>query len=120
MKKIWLAVPLVCAVCMLAAGAQSQTYQDGKIVDVHKLATTAASGGTDAPTMAQVDAYEISVQIADTVYVCHYTSHSEQDLSWTQGKDVQARVKGKTVYVKKANGKDAMLSVKRTTKASTP
>jgi hypothetical protein len=121
MKKIWLAAVLVCAAC-ISAVAQSQTtqYQDGKIIAVKKLPVHASSGHTDAPTASEVDEYEISIQVGDTVYVCRYASHSEQDLSWTQGKEGQVRIKGKTMYVKRVTGKEAQASILRKTKASTP
>jgi hypothetical protein len=121
MKTIWLAVVLVCAACIPAI-AQSSTsdYQDGKIVAVNKLPGNAmGGGGTDAPAASSVEEYEISIQVGDTVYVCHYTSHSDQDLSWTKGKEGKVKIKGKTIYVKRATGKDAKASIVRTTKAST-
>jgi len=48
----------------------------------------------------------------------HYTS--EQDLTWKQGKDVDVRIKGKALYMKLPNGKEAKASILRTTKAPTP
>jgi len=36
------------------------------------------------------------VQLDDKIYVCQYKA--EWDLSWVEGKDVQARVKGKMIY----------------------
>jgi hypothetical protein len=121
MKKMWLAVVLVCAACM-AGGAQSQTspYQDGKIIAVNKLPALATTGHTDATATSEIEEYEISIQVGDTVYVCHYISHSDQDLSWTRGKEGQVRIKGKTMYVKKATGKEAKATILRRTKASTP
>jgi hypothetical protein len=121
MKNMWLAVVLVCAACM-AGGAQSQTsqYQDGKIIAVNKLPGLATPGHTDAPATSEIEEYEISIQVGDTVYLCRYLSHSDQDLSWTQGKEGQVRIKGKTMYVKRATGKEAQASILRRTKASTP
>jgi hypothetical protein len=121
MKKIWLAAVLVCAAC-ISAVAQSQTthYQDGQIIAVKKLPAHASSGHTDAPAASEVDEYEISIQVGDTVYVCRYVSHSEQDLTWTQGKEGQVRIKGKTMYVKRVSGKEAQASILRRTKVSTP
>jgi hypothetical protein len=69
---------------------------------------------------SQVDKYEISIQVGDTVYVCRYLSHSDEDLSWTKGKEGQVRVKGKTMYVKKVTGQEAQATILRTTKAPTP
>lgn len=121
MKKLWLMVALVGAACILA-GAQSPTkqYQDGKIIAVEKQAAPASTGGTDAPMASSADEYKISIQVGDTVYICRYLSHSDQDLSWTQGKDVQIRTSGSAMYVKKATGKEAKGSILKTTKAPTP
>jgi hypothetical protein len=121
MKTIWLAAVLVCAAC-ISAVAQSQTtqYQDGKIIAVKKLPGSANPAHTDAPASSEVDEYEISIQVGDTVYVCRYVSHSDQDLAWTQGKEGQVRIKGKTMYVKRATGKEAQASILRKTKAPTP
>jgi hypothetical protein len=120
MKKVWFMVALLYAVC-IPASAQSQTaqYQDGKIIEVNKLPAHPSSGGTDAPGASLVDEYQISIQVGDTVYVCRYLSHSEQDLAWTKGKEGQVRIKGKTMYVKKANGKETQATILRTTKAPT-
>jgi hypothetical protein len=69
---------------------------------------------------SQVDKYEISIQVGDTVYVCRYQSRSDEDLSWIQGKEAQVRIKGKTMYVKKVTGKEAEATILRTAKAPTP
>jgi len=120
MKNLWFTVALVGAACILA-GAQSSTtqYQDGKIIAVEKQAGPASTGGTDAPVASSADEYKISIQVGDTIYICRYMSHSDQDLSWTKGKDVQVRIGGSAIYVKKANGKDAKGSILKTTKAPT-
>src|SRR5258705_8709246 len=121
MKKAWLPVLLLCAACIsAAASSQTAQYQSGKIIAVNKLPSHAGSGGTDAPAASEVEEYEISIKVGDTLYVCRYVSHSDQDLSWTQGKEGQVRIKGKTIYVRKATGKEAQASILRQTKASTP
>jgi hypothetical protein len=119
MKKLWLAVALVCAASMPAvAQSQSPQYESGKIVAVTKLPPAYAnSGDADAPLTSDVDDYKISIQVGDTVYLCRYVSHSDLDLAWIQGKDVQVRVKGKTMYVKKATGKEAQASIVGRSKA---
>src|SRR5882672_11114202 len=114
MTKVWLTVVLVCVVFTLV-GAQSQQYQDGKIIAVKKLSSEAGAGHTDAPTGSSVEDYEISIQVGDTVYVCRYQSHSDQDLSWTQGKEGQVKIKGKRMYVKRASGSDAQATILRKT-----
>jgi hypothetical protein len=118
MTKKWLPVVVVCAVCMMvAAQAQTPQYQDGKIIAVNKLPGHDNAGGGEGAMASHVDEYEISIQVGDTVYVCRYLSHSDQDLAWAKGKEGQVRIKGKTIYVKKATGKEAMASILRTSKA---
>ena len=100
---VFFCVALLSAVNLAAA----HQYQVGKIVKVEKPASHTPSGGTDAPLSAEVATYHISIQIGDKVYVCSYDAHSDQDLSWVEGKEVEARVKGKVIYVKKSTGKEA-------------
>jgi hypothetical protein len=121
MKKVWLAVALVCAAWMptLAQSPNTQ-YETGKIVAVTKLPAAHANnsgGAADAPVASEVDDYKISIQVGDTVYVCRYTSHSDQDLSWIQGKEAEVRIKGKTMYVKRATGKEAQAGIVSKSKA---
>jgi hypothetical protein len=121
MKKAWLAVSLVCAVCLpVIAHSQTPQYQDGKIIAVKKLPSHDSAGHTDTPMASEVDDYEISIQVGDTVYVCRYVAHSDQDLSWTHGKEGKVRIKGKTMYVKRATGRETQASILRRTKVSTP
>lgn len=117
MKNLWLTVALVGAACILAGAQSSTKYQAGTIMAVEKQAGPASTGGTDAPVASSTEEYNISVQVGDTVYICRYLSHSDQDLSWTKGKDVQVRIGGSAIYVKKANGKEAKGSILKTTKA---
>jgi hypothetical protein len=121
MEKVWLAVILVCAACVPAA-AQSQTpqYENGKILSVKKLPGPASAGGTDAPVASPVEEYDISIQVGDMVYLCRYMSHSDQDLSWIEGKEAQVRIKGNTMYAKRPTGKEAQANIRRRTKAPTP
>jgi hypothetical protein len=101
-----------------AASFAAPQYQAGKIVKVEKQESHAHSaGGADAPLKAEVATYHVSIQLGDKVYVCSYDAHADQDMSWVEGKDVEARVKGKVVYVKKANGKEAKGSILSTAPA---
>jgi hypothetical protein len=102
-----------------AASFAAPQYQAGKIVKVEKQEEPHAhsAGGTDAPLKAEVATYHVSIQLGDKVYVCSYDAHADQDMSWVEGKDVEARVKGKVVYVKKANGKEAKGSILSTAPA---
>jgi len=113
----------VCAafLCLaLLSGVSFSTaheYQAGKIVKVEKQESRASSGGTDAPAKAQVTTYRISIQLGDKIYVCQYKTDPDNELSWIEGRDVQARVNGKAMYVKKASGKEAKGPILSTTPA---
>jgi hypothetical protein len=119
-------VRVVCAafLCLILlsvlASAAMPQYQAGKIVKVEKQESHAPSGGTDAAAKPEVLTYKISIQLGDKVYVCTYKTHSENDLFWTVGKDVQARVSGKGMYVQKANGKEAKGSILSRSSAANP
>jgi len=111
----------LCLILLCAVGfAAAHEYQAGKIVKVEKQASHASSGGTDTSLKAEVATYHISIQLGDKVYVCRYQTDPESDISWIEGKDVQARVSGKVMYVKKANGKEAKGSILSTGPAGNP
>jgi hypothetical protein len=121
MKKYWLGYFLVFVVCVpVLAPAQNTGYVVGKIVNVERQPGTAGIGGTDAPSTSATATYKISVQVNDTVYIVRYQAQGGQDLSWIQGKDVQVRVSGKKMYVKRASGADAKAGIISKAKASTP
>jgi hypothetical protein len=112
---------LLCLALLSAAGfAAAHEYQAGKVVKVEKQESRAPSRGTDAPMKAEVASYHVSIQLGDKVYVCNYDTYSEQDISWVEGKAVEARVSGKVVYVKKANGKEAKGAILSTSPAGNP
>jgi len=117
------------AVCALFLGlallsgislAAAHEYQNAKIVKVEKQKSPVSSGGSDAPLKAEVATYRISIQLGDKVYVCRYQTDSENDISWAEGKDIRARVSGKTMYVVKANGKEARGSILSSAPAENP
>jgi hypothetical protein len=113
---VFLCLALLCGTGFAAA----HEYQTGKIVKVEKQESRASSGGTDASAKAAVATYQVSIQLGDKVYVCRYQTDTDNDISWVEGKDVQARVSGKAVYVKKANGKEARGSILSTASAGNP
>jgi hypothetical protein len=120
MQKFWLVCLLACVVCLPGlTQAQSTGYEAGKIVNVERLpGTGGGGGGTDAPVKPETATYKISVQVNNTVYMVRYQAQGDADLSWIQGKDVQVKVAGKKMYVKRASGKDAKGSILGTTKAA--
>jgi hypothetical protein len=113
---VCLSLALLSGICIAAA----HEYQAGKIVRVEKQESQASSGGTDAPMKAQASTYRISILLGDKVYVCRYQTDSDNDISWVESKDIQARVSGKAMYVKKVNGKEAKGSILSTAPAGKP
>ena len=114
----WIGCLLVCVLCLpVFAQSQAEPYQAGKIVAVEKLPEQGGGGGTDAAEKAGTQDYDISIQVAGTVYICRYHAESGEDLSWLQDKEKQVRIKGKVMYMKRATGKDAKAAIIRTTKA---
>jgi hypothetical protein len=124
-----IAVGLACVVAVLVtlctqtvnAQANDTDFQAGKIVAVEKVSSTggqATTGGTDAPSTPQVDRYNLSIQVGDTIYVCRARIQPESSFSWTQGKEVNVKVNGKTMYVRRSTGKVEKLSILSSKKAS--
>jgi len=103
---------LICTATV--SSAQNTDFQSGKIVSVETIDSSASKGGTDAPTPPNLQKHDVSIELGGTIYVCRAETPKDFDLSWAQGKDVQARVKGKAMYVKRENGKVAKLSILRT------
>jgi hypothetical protein len=104
---------VVCIACLpLTCTAQGSDYQTGKIVAVEKLpATASAATGTDAPLSTETDRYNLGIQMGNTIYTCRAKVAGDNDLDWVQGKKIQARVNGKAMYVKRANGKTTKLNI---------
>jgi hypothetical protein len=119
MKTFWLGCLLLCVVC-LPAFAQSAGYEAGKITNVERVGTSGGAGGTDTALKPETATYKLSVQVNDTVYMVRYQAQGDQDLSWIQGKDVQVKISGKKMYVKRVNGRDAKGSILSSSKAGTP
>jgi hypothetical protein len=110
---------LLCVVCLSAfSQSQAQSYEAGTLMKVDQLPDTGSAGGTDASLKSAVHDYNISIQVGDTLYVCRYHAPSGQETSWLQGKDVEVRVKGKVMYVKRPTGKDAKATIINSAKAS--
>ena len=121
MRLTWLLLLLLAVtVCIPASlSAQSSDFTTGTIVAVETVPGTSApsSGGTDAPLASDVTRYDLSIQLGDSIYVCRAKTSSAYDLTWAKGKEVQAKVKGNVMSVKRANGKITKLSILKTTKA---
>lgn len=120
MKKIWWLACVLAWLGCLSAFAQSNSpqYEAGKILSVKKLSSPTSSGA-DAALRSNVDKYDVSIQVGDTVYVCRYSVMEGADMSWLQGKEAQVRIKGKTMYVKRLTGGEAKASIVHTNKVAT-
>lgn len=100
------------------AFAQDADFQTGKIVAIQKTSSGSgiSTGQTDAPTTQNRQRYKVSIQVNDAVYVCRADTTEDMDLEWAQGKEAPVRVKGKTLELKRANGKLVRLSILNTQK----
>ena len=107
-------------VLLSGVGFSANDYQSGKIVKVDKQESRATTGGTDAPSKAEIATYRVSIQLGDKIYVCRYQTDPDAELSWIVGKDIQARVSGKVMYVKKVTGKEVKGSILSTADAVNP
>lgn len=108
---------LACAVSPTLAQSNNDSYQSGTIVSVDNAPVHTREGGTEPQLNPNVAEHDISIQVGDTVYVCRYHAVSDLDLSWLRNKEVQVKIKGKVIYVKRATGKDAKAQIVSTTKA---
>jgi hypothetical protein len=99
---IFVCLALLTAVTFAAA----HEYQTARVIKVERQESQSQPGGSDAPTQTMVARHHVSIQIGDKVYRCSYDTHSDNDISWIEGKEVEARVSGKVLYVKKPNGKE--------------
>jgi hypothetical protein len=112
MKSIFLLPMAALLICVATvSSAQNTDFQTGKIVSVETIDSAAPTGGTDAPTTANRQKHNLSIELRGTIYVCRVETSKDYDLGWAQGKEVQVRVKGKTMDVKRENGKVVKLSI---------
>lgn len=112
MKSMFLLPMVALLICIAAlSSAQNADFQTGKIVSVETIDSGAHTGGTDAPSAANRQKHNLSIELGGTIYLCGVESSKDYDLGWAQGKDVQVKVKGKTMDVKRENGKVVKLSI---------
>jgi hypothetical protein len=117
MKRFWICCLLVAVVYLPIFGqSKGEQYQTGKIIAVDKLPDQKSQGSTDAPLQSDVHDYDLSIQVGDTVYVCRYHLAAGKDASWLEDKEEQVRIKGKVMYIKRADG-ELKTAIRRTTKA---
>jgi hypothetical protein len=106
--------------CLTLMAESDEQYQSGKIVSVEKLpAQNPTTSGSDAPAdvSAQVDRYNVGIQIGDTIYKARWKIYQPSDLDWVVGREVQVRPKGNVMYLKRHNGQILKASIVGKTKA---
>lgn len=110
----------------LAAVAQAveKPYQAGRIVDVQrKTETRILYYLVNTPVTQDDPYYEVRVQIGNTVYLGVYKPrHEDEDLpqEWKAEAEVQVKVEGRHLYVKRPNGSEVVLAIaKRRTMPAT-
>jgi len=108
--KMRIVLVIALFIVLLASGV-AQTYETGKIVSIAKHETPATPGHTDVPLKTSVDDYDVTISSGGTVYVSVYHHPGDLEPAWSVGKDVQVRVAGKVLYVKKASGKPEKLRI---------
>jgi hypothetical protein len=118
MKNILVSMVALLICTTAVSSAQSTDFQTGKIVSVETIDSGAHTGGTDAHTAANRQKHNLSIELGGTVYVCRVETSKDYDLGWAEGREVQARVKGKTMDVKRENGKVVKLTILSTKTSS--
>ena len=80
-------------------------FVTGKVVKIERQTTTQSGGSTtDQPLQSNVASYKIVINVDDTNYTCAFQRVQSADPTWLEGREIQVRVEGKTMYAKRANG----------------
>ncbi len=128
--KLWCTVFLVILGTVGVARAAEKPYQTGKIVDVQqKVDTRILYYLVNTPITQDDPYYEVSVQLGDTIYRGVHTPRHRGDRlpeDWKPEAEVQARIDGHHLYVKRPNGPEVEFAIakrrlaKPGTEAATP
>jgi hypothetical protein len=113
MKTRWLILALIgCLICSpLGSIAQDSDFHTATIVSVEKLsATPTGTHRTDAPLASNVTEYNLGIQLNGRVYTCRAKTHGDLP-TLTQGKEIQAKVDGKVMSAKMAQGQIERFSI---------
>src|SRR5262245_20717144 len=82
-------------------------FQTGEIQKIERLPGQPNANG-DAATDSQpdrgIDRYNVFVQIGDTIYTTQLETSDPMDAEFSSGSEVQARVSGRVLYLKRASG----------------
>jgi len=97
---------------LLAGIVSAEAFQTGKIISITKReAQVPNKARSDQPTSNTTDDYDVVIAVGGTNYTALYRHHGDLEPAWTQGAEVQVQVAGKTMNVKKANGKTEKLKI---------
>ncbi len=109
-----LTLAVVLALSSVLSGAQTQSWQTGRVValEKHEAELPCCYSPTDAPLKSNVIMYDVSVQIGDTVYVGRYeTSIDYVPANWAKDCLVLARPNKHFIYLETSSGQEKRLSL---------
>jgi hypothetical protein len=121
MKFSFVGFLLLCAMCSpLFAQSESKTdqYQTGKIISVDNRPVEQGNPSNNPPLASNVANHDISIQVGDTIYAATFQTGKDYDLSWLRDKDIQVKIKGKVMSIKRVMGPDTTISITSTSKAT--
>jgi|SRR5580704_7547976 hypothetical protein len=110
----------------LAAVAQAveRPYQTGKIIEVQrKVETRILYYLVNTPVTQDDPYYEVSVQLGNSVYRGVYKPRHASDTlpeEWKAGAEVQVKVDGRHLYLKRPNGLEMEFAIAKRTAAAPP
>jgi hypothetical protein len=118
----WIATCLVAVALVAVVQAVEKPYQMGKFVDVErKVNTRILYYLVNTPVTQDDPYYEVTVQLGETVYRGVYTPlHRGEVLpeEWKAGEEVQAKVDGRHLYLKKLNGTEFDFAIAKRKRAA--
>lgn len=107
----------------VVAQAVEKPYQTGKIVDVQrKVETRVLYYVVNTPVTQDDPYYEVSIELGSSVYRGVYKPRHEGETlpdEWKAGADVQAKVDGHHLLLKRPNGVEVEFAIAKRT-AATP
>jgi len=106
MKNLLIASLLICVL-----SAQERDFQNGRIISVEKIGPNAAPGHTATPNAENRQAFNLTIELGGASYVCRAETGTELDPNWTKGKEVPVKLHGKTMLVKRVNGRVVKLAI---------
>lgn len=106
----------------VVAQAVEKPYQTGKIVDVQrKVETLVLYYVVNTPVTQDDPYYEVSVELGSSVYRGVYKPRHEGETlpdEWKTGAEVQAKVDGRHLYLKRPNGLEMEFAIAKRTAAA--